>query len=342
MKAIAAKVSEFITLARDGSRHHQRLFLVILFEIIWLRCRYRLMLKEIRLYGLLARDPGPLSLHKDFSARKTIAWMNRVNPPEHRSLVDIKPRFYARCRELGICVPEIYATGQPDPDLLSRLPNRFFAKPAYGAGGDGASAFVRDGTHFHSWDGRKFGDNELLGHLKELARGRELIFQQWIQTHPKLTVLSETALITCRIVTWWPNAHAIEPDILLAYLRIPAKNTIVDNTGYAENGQEMLELDTKTGMPQATWTVHSSGFGIVGSDHVCGERKIPLKALNLPDWGATLELVTNLARTFKNLSTLGWDIGMSENGPIAIEGNTAWGTPLYPSGLHAIAKAMRS
>jgi hypothetical protein len=337
-----ARISEFTTLARDGSRHYQSSFLVVFFKILWLRFVYRLMLKEIRLYGLLARSPGPFSIYKVVSARKSIAWMNKVNRPEHRSAVDIKPRFYARCQELGICTPEVYASGQPDPELFSRLPERFFVKPTYGAGGVGASAFERDGSSFRSWDNRQFGKEDLLGHLKELSLGRDLIFQQWIRTHPKLLVLSETALITCRVVTWWEDAHAPEPEILLAYLRIPAGNTLVDNTGYADQGQEMLELDTRNGEPRFSWTVHSSGFGIVAFDHACNDKKIPLASLSLPDWGATRELVSKLAWAFKDLRTVGWDIGISENGPIAIEGNTAWGTTLYPSGLHATAKAMKS
>jgi hypothetical protein len=300
------------------------------------------MLKEIRIIGLLAPDPGRFSVYKAVSSRKSIAWMNRLNRPEHRSAVDIKPRFYSRCRELGIRVPEVYLSGQPHLDLLSRLPERFFVKPAYGAGGYGASAFTRSGSGFRSWDNHEFGGQELVEYLKDLTNGRDLIFQQWVRTHPKLSLLSETALITSRIVTWWPSADAVEPEILLAYLRIPAIDRIVDNTGYADEGQEMLEMDTKSGEPLASWKVHPSGFGIVSSDRVRNEKGIPVSLLGLPDWEATRDLVITLARTFRELPTLGWDIGISDAGPIAIEGNTAWGVTLYPSGLDAVAKAMSS
>lgn len=336
------RLREFADLARQAGRHYNRPILWMLIRVIWLRFRHGLMLKEIRLMGLLAADPGAFGVYATVCTRKSIAWMNRLNSPQHRSEVDIKPRFYARCRELGIPVPEVFAVARPDSSMLAGLPASFFVKPANGAGGFGASAFTRDGERFISWNGLAYNGDGLLPHLDSLGAGRELIFQQWLRTHELLCLLPTRALITCRIVTWRPATNPDCPEILFAYLRIPANNSIVDNTGYGEDGQQMLELDTQTGLPVLTWKLDASGFGIAQSDTICNERGLPVSAFQLPDWPATRALALRLSDSFPNLPAIGWDIGISTDGPVAIEGNTAWGVPVYPSGLNAVDRVMRA
>src|SRR3546814_3086292 len=64
-------------------------------------------------------------------------------------------------------------------------------------------------------------------------------------------------------------------------------------------------------MPQATDDHPRTGQRITG--------------LRLPDWALTLELAIRAARAFDVQTSLGWDIGFTDAGPVVVEGNWRYG-----------------
>ncbi|MBN9282025.1 MAG: hypothetical protein J0H37_07220, partial [Hyphomicrobium denitrificans] len=52
-----------------------------------------------------------------------------------------------------------------------------------------------------------------------------------------------------------------------------------------------------------------------------------LEGFRLPDWTLVTELALRAARTFLPLRTIGWDIALTPDGPVIVEGNRWWDPP---------------
>ena len=51
----------------------------------------------------------------------------------------------------------------------------------------------------------------------------------------------------------------------------------------------------------------------------------PLQGFQIPDWHLLLDVAVKGASAFPELRTIGWDIGLTEQGPSIIEGNARYG-----------------
>ena len=45
----------------------------------------------------------------------------------------------------------------------------------------------------------------------------------------------------------------------------------------------------------------------------------------VPYWQAARDMVIDAARKFAPIKTIGWDVAITPDGPVIIEGNTSWG-----------------
>jgi hypothetical protein len=54
----------------------------------------------------------------------------------------------------------------------------------------------------------------------------------------------------------------------------------------------------------------------------------PFVGFQLPDWSDTKDLALKAAAAFPWARAIGWDIGLSDRGPILIEGNERWSPSL--------------
>lgn len=325
------RLREVHHLAIEGSRRYRRWLPVIWLQILWLKYRHDRLPYEIRLMGLLEKNLGDLEVARKVGTPRLSRWLHKANPGEHQGRINFKSRFYATCREAGIPVPELYAVGRPDTDTIDKLPERFLVKPALGHSGHGVDAFARAGSAFRAWNGTPFTREELIAHLTGLDQG-DLVFQEWLQVHPSLKPIAAKALVTIRTSTWRENGST---RIMYAYLKQPGSHSITDNWDGGGTGKGMLELDVDTGKPVAFWIQPEDGWGMTTTSHMGHETRIPVKDVAVPDWPAVKELILRLAETFPQLTCPGWDIGLTDRGPVAIEGNTHWGYPFFPSGLRA-------
>ena len=327
MPAFKRELFEFCRVAAD---HYQRGFMNTLIRVIWLRMRHQLMLSEIEQYDLLSRNLGAMAPTLRLANRKVSAWQRRINPEQLGNRVDLKPRFYSLCSEAGLRVPETYHTGKPNENLLLNLPERFLVKPVLGGGGFGVSAYTRDVDAFRGTDGMTFSAAALCRHLSTTTEDRDLIFQEWIRPAPELEGLTDLALPTVRTLVLSPRAPG-GSRILVTMLRVPASGRIIDNISYGEAGQQWVQLDTDTGQALAAYCTQMSGFGFQPLSHVGPSNSVSVEGLRITGWSSIQTMAYNLAALFPEMGCLGFDIGLSETGPVAIEGNTQWGVPPLPA-----------
>jgi hypothetical protein len=71
--------------------------------------------------------------------------------------------------------------------------------------------------------------------------------------------------------------------------------------------------------------IAKDGFERVGAHPESGVR---FEGMTLPFWDETLALVKRVAPFFYDLRTLGWDIAITNSGPMIIEANYLWGVDI--------------
>jgi len=70
----------------------------------------------------------------------------------------------------------------------------------------------------------------------------------------------------------------------------------------------------------------ASGVGVeVITDHP--DTSLPLKGFRLPFWDEAMTLARRATALFVPLRTIGWDVAITAEGPVLIEGNARWDPP---------------
>lgn len=148
---------------------------------------------------------------------------------------------------------------------------------------------------------------------KYLINSKHLLVEEVVLQHEKLDKLHPMSVNTVRIITVFSKGKV---NIITAFLRIGNGN-IVDNSS---SGGMLAPIDIKTGIinfPAADGNLN------VYEKHPITDVKI--KGFKVPYWDETLKLVEELAKVEKRIRYVGWDIAITKDGPLVIEGNP------YPS-----------
>jgi len=229
-----------------------------------------------------------------------------------------KKLFADFCTENGIhCVPYLlYLDGSQAPAALPDYD--LFVKPASGRGGRGAERWdrVAQGQFVHS-DGAPISAEALLGHLKSRAQKCAIIVQRRVEPHAELVELTSGALPTIRVTSCLDERG--EPEVVGGVFRMAiGGNRTVDNLhagGIAAN----VGLDDGI----------LSSASDLGIDSKLGwldrhpDTQARIAGRPLPMWSETKALAIRAHRSFADRVLVGWDIAITDDGPIVVEGNSS-------------------
>jgi hypothetical protein len=282
--------------------------------------------EQLRLYDL-SGVVGPwyyiFSLHRD-GARRAPTFLQRcetkrgvyglLKDKSGVTAIGNKLAFAQRCAAAGVpCVAceMVIDRSELDP---SRLPDcDLFVKPLTGCGGRGAERWDRIGLRSWSNGEQELGDRELVDRLR--SKGEKLVVQRRIRPHPKLVPLTSGALPTVRALTILDEDGW--PEIIAAVFRMSiGKNRTVDNIhagGLAcavSLSEGVLGLASNLGSDaRLGWHSHHPTTGA------------PIQGKRLPFWSEVKALAERAHDIVDGRLALGWDIAITEQGPIIIEGN---------------------
>ena len=206
---------------------------------------------------------------------------------------------------------------------LENAPNRIFVKLIAGAHGtDAFSATRSDGR----WHFRAFSltNRELYDYIRDNIVDRSgWLIQPAISTHDDLTdIMPNGALGTIRILTYRTSGGV---ETLLPVLRLPANGNSTDNFSEGRGGNIVAPINFADGTIGLGRTSLSPDWPqIVGITHH-PETKAPIEGRRIPFWKETLDLVRLAQLVTPKLPTVGWDIAITNAGPLIIEANTAFG-----------------
>lgn len=191
----------------------------------------------------------------------------------------------------------------------------FVLKPLDGVKGTGVKSIgerLADGAGWRELPGGQAVTAEALWSFCEaFLKKTDIMVQERLRPHPVLQNILPDVLHTVRIVTY----DSDEVTIVDAILRVGRGQGPADNLA---KGGLMVPIDIATGIcGQPTMIV--DGVPQAQDCHpVTGTR---ITGTQLPDWEAACKLAIRAAQIFKHHKSVGWDIALTSEGLVLLEGN---------------------
>ena len=232
-----------------------------------------------------------------------------------------KARFAAHCRDHQIRTAPVLAVVRGDDAHIMASDADFdtdlFVKPVTGRGGEGAQRWDRDAASglYRAPDGECVTPGELLGRLRAKSLASPMLVQQRLQNHAALEMLNNGALSTVRVLTCLNEKG--QPEIIGAAARMAiGANHVVDNL---HAGGIAAAVDARTGtLGSASNLGADARLGWLNRHPVSGAL---IAGTQLPMWDDVREFAVRAHRAFSDRLLVGWDIAITPEGPVLVEGN---------------------
>lgn len=159
-------------------------------------------------------------------------------------------------------------------------------------------------------------NQEFIGDIYKEVIKTGYLFQEVVKQHAHLNALNVSCLNTLRMDTFIDKDGSTE--IISAYFKTNIKNSYIDNE--TKGGCE-VPVDLATGRlgKYGHLTLKYNGLHIPTMHPV---TKVEFENYQIPFFAEAKELVLKVARLVPNLRLMGWDVAISEKGPVLIEGNS--------------------
>lgn len=152
--------------------------------------------------------------------------------------------------------------------------------------------------------------------VDEIKSGKYDMIENHIDNCKEMKKLNPTSLNTIRIVT----IHSENVfDVISASLRIGAIGTKVDNVS---QGGCCAMIDINTGK-LVTKFMANAYRKVEGSQE--GRNEI---GFQIPYWEEAIDMVKSASKIIPEIHSVGWDVAITEKGPILIEGNESYHTDI--------------
>ncbi len=252
----------------------------------------------------------------------------RISPTDDAAIFSDKRRFEQWCHANGL--PGVRILLEVDgEDVVYRVQEELpaadlFAKPSNWRSGKGVERWRHGwrGDGLSTWtgdDGVAREGDALYARLKEryLEYGRPIILQPLITNHPAIGALGNGALCTLRVMTLRPSRSAAA-ELLLAVLRIGAGKAAADNF---DLGGMAAPVDIDTG--KCGKAISKRGDYPVDRFEINPENGRRIAGIELPFWREAMALAVRAHGLVQyDLPAIGWDIAITETGPVLIEANS--------------------
>ncbi len=229
--------------------------------------------------------------------RTQYKFYEKVSPGKYKEFFTIKPNFLENFKKY---VGRDYYIPEYGIDKLKQFLEKnkeFMIKPIDGLGGADVKKMSRKEVK---------SINKFYEYLKE----NRMFLEELIKQHKQMNLLCDTSVNTIRIMTFANNGKS---EILYAALRVGNGIYEVDNF---HKGGMGVSINTKEGK-------------LVGSaiDKDLNEFKkhpktgIYFNKFEIPYWKEIKKMVLNAALVNQNIKVVGWDVAITKNGPVLVEGN---------------------
>lgn len=271
--------------------------LSILVDMLWCAGKYGIGYLDYHVFGF-ALNRG--KNRKTFmTMHHNIGLTRLVNDSSLYPIMNDKIQFLQVYHEfIGRKWTDLRVTGAEGLEELCKDTQTVFAKPVSDFGGTGVERITpNENTNFNALYAR-------------LMNGQQYLVEESVVQHPTLNELCPSSVNTLRIVTLTLNN---QPHFLYALLRVGSGNNHVDNissggmyTLIGKNGfLEFPAFCDKTGLYYDCHPITQTAY--------CG--------FVVPMFNDAVNLCLEAAQIKPGLAYIGWDVAITPNGPVLIEGN---------------------
>ncbi len=298
------KFNQFIKFLNYSRRQTDHSGIYLLFDVIVSSLKYNISLLEYFQFHFYE-----ISDHEErnkFAGTGTMyEYQNKMNPPKARNILEDKGLFLKKyapfVKRKFIIHPKMERDFSNIDSILNNPSGKIVIKNT--GGQVGAEVKVLSTANL---DPKK-----LLQKLEDLNFN---LIEEFVVQHPDINRLSDSGLNTVRVITQIDGAKV---EIIGARLRISV-NSEVDNMAA---GNLACPIELSTGK--------ISGPGVYSDITKPHEFRHPISKVEfigyqIPYWHELLEMVRKAALWDTSNKSIGWDIGISSDGPELIEGNHNW------------------
>lgn len=213
-------------------------------------------------------------------------------------------------------IPTLRSAEAIETFLLETAKFPLFGKPTQGSKSVGSVRMISldpETRMITLGNGAQVGVRTLCEEIfTDFARG--FVFQSVVEQHKDMTAVAGEALGTVRVVTLATDQGV---KVLYSLWKIPAPDAMSDN--FWQKGSMLAELDATTG--DVKQVRRGSGMNVEMLD-VHPVSGAAFNAVQIPSWDKVIELATKAHSLSPENGILGWDIGVSQDGPVIVECNT--------------------
>lgn len=245
-------------------------------------------------------------------------FLEKLNIPTPKILLYIKDREILFADEK---YQRVSGSNNNEDELKNFFANNMdvFAKPSDGQYGNGIFSLFIDNNNIYI--NNKLTD---VHYLIDLITKGDYLIQERVVQHPLMAAFCSTTLNSIRLQTVRSKSGEIIP--FGAGLRIGREGSDVDN--WAKGGV-YVGIDMDTGRLRKKG-FFKPGFGTTCEEHP--DTKITFENFEIPFFNEAVKLSIKLHKLMYRCHSVGWDIAITEDGPIFIEGNGLWQLSLTQTG----------
>lgn len=285
----------FKNLSAVSKKEHKNLLWLVM-DTGWCVFRHGLALSDYLNYEIYRRNRAE---RKEYvGVRMQNSFYERVSPSAYKKRFTVKPTFlkdFAAYTKREFLVPT--ADGYEEFLAFFQAREGFMCKPYDGLGGHGVEKYATRDIP----DPKAFFD---------YCVENRLFLEDLVVQHPEMDVLCPASVNTIRIMTY--NDHG-NPRIIWMGMRIGNGVNAVDNfhaqgMGASIDMEKGCLVGNAIDKDNVTFTHHP----------VTG---VQFDGFKLPCFEEAKALVLQAAREDNHILVVGWDVALSDKGPVIIEGN---------------------
>lgn len=243
----------------------------------------------------------------------------RRSPDGPREMKD-KVLFAACCRREGLPVPPTLLEGSDSRGDATwnvprdQLDRDLFCKLRSGRGAQGVLVFLRIAPgRYRDPEGEEIDLDTVLVWLQAASRTAPVIVQPRLRNHPELADLADQSLVTVRVLTCLDSES--RPVVTHAFLRILSKL----EPKWRREDEYGVPIDLFSGRLGAMCSDRLTSSARRFSHHPVTGRAVEGRVLE--SWPSIRALAQDAHRAFPHRIIVGWDIAMTDEGPVLLEGN---------------------
>jgi hypothetical protein len=292
----SANYRRFFGKLKEVSKKENKNYLGLILDTGWCVFRHGLALSDYLNYKIYNRTGAERKRYAGVRAQNS--FYERVSPSAYKTRFTVKPTFlkeFAAYTKRDFIVP---AEDNYDQFLtFLQTHDTFMSKPYDGLGGMGVEKV----------DGKTVTDPK--AYFEHCIRNR-IFLEELVTQHPQMNVLCPTSVNTMRVMTF--NDHG-KSRILWMGLRVGNGVNPVDNF-HAQGMGVAIDMETGklTGNAIDKDNVEFTHHPTTG---------VQFDGFQLPCFEEVKDLVLRAALESDKILVVGWDVALSDKGPVIIEGN---------------------